>query len=137
MAHLTRKDTAAAATKDSVREVTIGMQAYTQAGLTNESANESLDSVFAMDVLLTNLGRASFGADFGDIQVEQLWAPIVLGGRDHVQTIGVVTVDGKLHLTHISREPVRDLLAAIVDILFDKTTEFLETSTIFEPPASN
>ena len=130
MAHLTRKDIAGAATEDAVREVTKGMQAYTQAGLTNASANESLDSVFAMNVLLTNLGRTSFGADFGDIRVERLWGPIVLGGRDHVQTIGVVTIEGKLHLAHISREPVTDLLGAIVNILIDETKEF---SKVAEP----
>jgi hypothetical protein len=54
---------------------------------------------------------------FGTLQLADLWAPCALRGIDREQTLGAVTVNGSLHLTHTSPEPIPGLLTGIEEVL--------------------
>jgi hypothetical protein len=56
--------------------------------------------------MLSNLGRLPFDNVFGPLKLESLWAPSGLRGIEREQTVGVVTVNGSLHLTYTSPAPI-------------------------------
>ena len=56
--------------------------------------------------MFTNLGRLPFDGNFGSLKLETLWAPCALRGIEGKQTLGAVTVNGSLHLTHTSPAPI-------------------------------
>jgi hypothetical protein len=85
--------------------------------LSVEQADELKRSVFNAQVMFTNLGRLPFDSTFGTLQLADLWAPCALRGIDGEQTLGAVTVNGSLHLTHTSPEPIPGLLAGIEEVL--------------------
>jgi hypothetical protein len=58
----------------------------------------------------TTLGRLPFDSTFGPPKLESLWAPCA-------QTLGAVTVNGSLHLTHTSPAPISGLLAGVQEEL--------------------
>jgi hypothetical protein len=81
--------------------------------LSVEQASELKRNVFNAQVLFSNLGRIPFDSTFGPLKLETLWAPIALRGIEGEQSLGAVTVNGSLHLTHTSPTPIRGLLAGM------------------------
>jgi hypothetical protein len=87
------------------------------ANLTVEQAFQLKRSAFNAQVMFTNLGRLPFDNTFGSLKLETLWAPCALRGIEGEQTIGAVTVNGSLHLTHTSPAPIPGLLAGVKEEL--------------------
>jgi NRPS condensation-like uncharacterized protein len=85
--------------------------AAVSSNLTVEQAFELKRNAFNAQVMLTNLGRFPFDSTFGSLKLETLWAPVALRGVEGEQTLGVVTVNDSLHLTHTSPVPIPSLLA--------------------------
>jgi hypothetical protein len=85
--------------------------------LTVEQAFQLKRNAFDAQVMFTNLGRLPFDSNFGPLKLETLWAPCALRGIEGEQTLGAVSVNGSLHLTHTSPAPVPGLLAGIEEIL--------------------
>ena len=85
--------------------------------LTVEQAFQLKRNAFNAQVMFTNLARLPFGSTFGPLKLETLRAPCALRGIDGEQTLGAVTVNGSLHLTHTSPTPVPGLLAGIKEEL--------------------
>jgi hypothetical protein len=79
--------------------------------LTVEQAFQLKRNAFNAQVMFTNLGRLPFDSTFGPLKLETLWAPCALRGIEGEQTLGAVTVNGSLHLTHTSPMPILGLLA--------------------------
>jgi hypothetical protein len=86
--------------------------------LTVEQAFQLKRNAFNAQVMLSNLGRLPFDDTFGPLNLETLWAPCALRGIDGEQTLGAVTVNGSLHLTHTSPTPIPGLLAGMVEELW-------------------
>jgi hypothetical protein len=85
--------------------------------LTVEQASQLKRNAFNAQVMLSNLGRLPFDSTFGPLKLETLWAPAALRGIEGEQTLGAVTVNGSLHLTHTSPAPVPGLLVGMEDVL--------------------
>ena len=85
--------------------------------LTVEQAFQLRRNGFNAQVMLSNLGRLPFDSVFGPLKLESLWAPSGLRGIEGEQTLGAVTVNGSLHLTHTSPAPIPGLLAGIKESL--------------------
>ncbi|MBB5316628.1 phthiocerol/phthiodiolone dimycocerosyl transferase family protein [Tunturibacter empetritectus] len=91
--------------------------AAVSSNLTVEQAFQLKRNAFNAQVMLSNLGRLPFDGTFGPLKLETLWAPCALRGIEGEQTLGAVTVNGSLHLTHTSPTPIRGLLAGVVEVL--------------------
>jgi len=85
--------------------------------LTVEQAFQLKRNAFNAQVMFSNLGRLSFDSNFGPLKLDTLWAPCALRGIDGEQTLGAVSVNGSLHLTHTSPAPIPGLLAGIEEEL--------------------
>jgi hypothetical protein len=85
--------------------------------LTVEQAFQLKRNAFNAQVMFTNLGRLPFDSIFGPLKLENLWAPCALRGIEGEQTLGAVTVNGSLHLTHTSPAPIPGLLASVEEVL--------------------
>jgi len=88
------------------------------------SSNLSVDQAFQLkrnafnaQVMFSNLGRLPFDSTFGPLRLETLWAPCALRGTEGEQTLGAVSVNGSLHLTHTSPSPIPGLLAGMEEVL--------------------
>ena len=81
--------------------------------LTVEQAFQLKRNAFNAQVMLTNLGRLPFDSTFGPLKLETIWAPCALRGIEGEQTLGAVSVNGSLHLTHTSPAPIPGLLESI------------------------
>jgi hypothetical protein len=84
--------------------------AAVSSNLTVEQAFQLKRNAFNAQVMLTNLGRFPFDRTFGPLTLETLWAPCALRGIEGEQTLGAVTINGSLHLTHTSAAPIPGLL---------------------------
>jgi hypothetical protein len=96
--------------------------AAVSSNLTVEKAFQLKRSAFNAQVMFTNLGRVPFDSTFGSLRLETLWAPCALRGVEGEQTLGAVTVNGSLHLTHTSPAPIPSLLAGMKDELHKACT---------------
>jgi hypothetical protein len=85
--------------------------------LTVEQAFQLKRNGFKAQAMLSNLGRLPFDSTFGPLKLESLWAPSALRGIEGEQTLGAVTVNGSLHLTHTSPAPIPGLLACMEEEL--------------------
>jgi hypothetical protein len=85
--------------------------------LSVEQAFELKRNVFNAQVMFSNLGRLPFDSTFGVLKLETLWAPCALRGIEGEQTLGAVTVDDSLHLTHTSPAPIPGLLVGLEEEL--------------------
>lgn len=65
---------------------------------------------FATDAILTNLGIWPYPTVFADLRVEVVHGPALSMGYDKVEIIGVATSPGGFSLTHVSFEPIPELL---------------------------
>jgi hypothetical protein len=87
-----------------------------------EQAFQLKRNAFNAQVMFTNLGRLPFDSTFGPLKLENLWAPCALRGIEGEQTLGAVTVNGSLHLTHTSPAPIHGLLAGVEEVLHKNCT---------------
>ena len=85
--------------------------------LTVEQAFQLKRNAFNAQVMFSNLGRLPFDSTFGPLKLETLWAPCALRGIAGEQTLGAVSVNGSLHLTHTSPAPIPGLLAGVEEVL--------------------
>jgi hypothetical protein len=85
--------------------------------LSVEQALQLKRNAFNAQVMFSNLGRLPFDSTFGSLKLETLWAPCALRGIEGEQTLGAVTVNGSLHLTHTSSAPIPGLLAGMKEEL--------------------
>jgi hypothetical protein len=85
--------------------------------LTVEQALQLKRNAFNAQVMFSNLGRLPFDSTFGPLKLETLWAPCALRGIEGEQTLGAVTVNGSLHLTHTSPAPIPGLLTGMKEEL--------------------
>jgi NRPS condensation-like uncharacterized protein len=96
---------------------------------TVQQAQEFVAQSFGAEILLTNLGDIEFRDSYGSFTLDALWGPSVTTGFALGQTIGAVTVGGRLHLLHTSCKPANGLLdnasailnAALEDSLVART----------------
>ena len=56
------------------------------------------------DLMISNYGDTGVRTKFGDLTLGSLYPSVITGGIN-TQSISVVTVDGRLYITHISRQP--------------------------------
>jgi Condensation domain len=66
--------------------------------------------VCACEGMVSNLGVLPFETGFGRFKLESLWGPAVFVGIEGEQMIGVVTLNGAIHLLHTSHTPIPNLL---------------------------
>jgi hypothetical protein len=85
--------------------------------LTVQQALQLKRNAFNAQVMLSNLGRLPFDSTFRRLKLETFWAPSALRGIEGEQTIGAVTVNNSLHLTHTSPAPIPRLLAGMEEVL--------------------
>jgi hypothetical protein len=85
--------------------------------LTVEQAFQLKRNAFNAQVMFSNLARLPFESTFGPLKLETLWAPCALRGIEGEQTLGAVTVNGSLHLTHTSPAPIPGLIAGVEEVL--------------------
>jgi hypothetical protein len=85
--------------------------------LSVEQAFQLKRTAFNAQVMFSNLGRLPFDSNFKPLKLEALWAPCALRGIEGEQTLGAVTVNGSLHLTHTSPTPILGLLAGVKEVL--------------------
>jgi NRPS condensation-like uncharacterized protein len=85
--------------------------------LTVEQAFQLKRNALNAQVMFTNLGRLPFDSTFGLLKLETLWAPCALRGIEGEQTIGAISVNGSLHLTHTSPTPIPGLLTGMEEVL--------------------
>lgn len=76
-----------------------------------------MEANFLSEGMISNLGVIPFGADFGCLRLIGLWGPATLVVGRSSQTIGALTLNEELHLTHTSRELIPGLLAKVKDTL--------------------
>ncbi|HTF66621.1 MAG TPA: condensation domain-containing protein [Edaphobacter sp.] len=69
--------------------------------------------VCACEGMVSNLGILPFETSFGKFKLESLWGPAVFVGIEGEQMIGVVTLNGSMHLLHTSYTPIPKLLQAM------------------------
>jgi Condensation domain len=91
--------------------------AAVSSNLSIEQALQLKRNAFNAQVMFSNLGRLPFDSTFGPLKLETLWAPCALRGIEGEQTLGAVTVNGSLHLTHTSPAPIPSLLASMKEEL--------------------
>jgi NRPS condensation-like uncharacterized protein len=91
--------------------------AAVSSNLSVEQAFQLKQNAFNAQVMFSNLGRLPFGSNFGPLKLDTLWAPCALRGIEGEQTLGAVSVNGSLHLTHTSPAPIPGLLAGIEEEL--------------------
>ena len=68
------------------------------------------------DLMISNYGDPGVRTSFGYLTLTALY-PSVITGDVNTQSISVLTVAGKLHITHISRQPFPSLVEDACAIL--------------------
>ena len=114
---LSRQVVIGAGTREAVLGANQAMQGLVASGITKEAVFDLLHNVFAMDILLTNLGPTPYDSAFGELQLDSLWGPAVLGGLRPMLTIGAASTNGALCLLATSHEPIPRLLETAESIL--------------------
>ena len=117
IARSVRQGIVEASKREALVALTTAMQGMIAGGLNKAGAAEMLHGAFAMDILLSNLGRTPFDSAFGPLHLESIWGPAVMGGLPELQTIGVATTNDVLCLLHTSYEPIPHLLETAETIL--------------------
>ncbi len=92
------------------------------AGVTSvDHAAKVWASVFGAELLLSNLGKLDLRTDFGGLHLRGLWGPAVSMGLSGEQSVGVSTLHDRLHLVHVSTQPVEGLLEGLAASLMRAT----------------
>jgi hypothetical protein len=82
-------------------------------GLNPASAREFLTNVFGFDVIISNLGKLPFSTDYGTLRLKSIWGSSALTGAVDEQDVGVVTINGHLHLLYTTYTPIPSFLQNI------------------------
>jgi hypothetical protein len=62
-----------------------------------------MDENLNFEVMLSNLGRFPFRTAYGTLKLINMYGPIIITGAGPKQSLGAITIDGKLTLTNSSR----------------------------------
>lgn len=94
-------------------------------------AAQIAEVVFVYDFIVTNIGALPYETDFGPFKVESVYGPLFLQGMDGGTTLGIVTANGSLRITSVSRDSG--------DVPLELLKEFLVRSlqASFTIPADN
>jgi NRPS condensation-like uncharacterized protein len=117
LARFAKRQLLGAQTPDGVTCTIRAMQQKVSKGLDVEAATQLAEHGFSHEAVLTNLGNLRYETTFGKFKLEALWGPAIAGGFEDGRTIGVVTVNGALHLLHTTYVPVPFLLERIEQLL--------------------
>lgn len=117
LARFTKHGLSAVKSRENISRVLDLQFTAASSNLTVEQAVQLKRTAFNAQVMFSNLGRLPFDSTFGPLKLETLWAPVALRGIDGEQTLGAVTVNGSLHLTHTSPTPIPGLLAGMEEEL--------------------
>ena len=117
LARFGKRQLVGAQTREGVAPVIHAIHESTSNGLDAETAWKVAVQGFAHEADLTNLGNLRYESNFGKLKLEALWGPAIVGGFEGALTIGVVTVNGSLHLLHTSHAPIPFLLENIEQVL--------------------
>jgi hypothetical protein len=110
LARLAKSDVLRAKNPQAVDAAVREFHGVLACGLDVAGAADLVETAFAREAMLSNLGELSFAGRFGDITLESLWGPVMLGRFADEQYIGAATLNGTLCLTHISNAPPDGLL---------------------------
>ncbi len=100
-------------TAEAMATTFAGIGSLLAANPDSQSLAHAFAEKYGYEVMLSNLKTVEFPASTDGLIVEAIWGPTLTYGIEGEQTIGVVTFNGALHLSHISSTPVIGLLAAI------------------------
>ena len=117
LARFARDGLSAVKSTENISRMIDLQSSFVSSNLTVEQAFQLKQNAFNAQVMFTNLGRLPFDSKFGPLKLETLWAPCALRGIEGEQTLGAVSVNGSLHLTHTSPAPIPGLLAGIEEEL--------------------
>jgi hypothetical protein len=102
LARFAKDGLAAVKSRENISRMVDLQSTAVSSNLTIDQAFQLKRNAFNAQVMFSNLGRLPFDSTFGPLKLETLWAPCALRGIEGEQTLGAVTVNGSLHLTHIS-----------------------------------
>jgi hypothetical protein len=84
------------------------------------------------DLMISNYGDPGVRTDFGQLRLKGLYPSVISGGID-TQTISVLTVEGALHITHISRRPCPSLVTDACTILLGACCVSFPAADLMQP----
>jgi hypothetical protein len=117
LARFAKDGLSAVKSRENISKMIDLQSAAVSSNLTVEQAFQLKRNAFNAQVMFSNLGRLPFDSNFGPLKLETLWAPCALRGIEGEQTLGAVSVNGSLHLTHTSPAPIPSLLADLEEVL--------------------
>jgi hypothetical protein len=117
LARFAKDGLSAVKSKENISRMVDLQSTAVSSNLTVEQAFQLKRNAFNAQVMFSNLGRLPFGSNFGPLKLDTLWAPCALRGIEGEQTLGAVSVNGSLHLTHTSPAPIPGLLAGVEEVL--------------------
>lgn len=103
----------------TVEAITADMVAQDQyfSGQDAVGAAQIAEIAFNYDFVLTNIGTVNYDTDFGPFKLEAMYGPLILNGIKGGTTLSVVTVNGSLQLTSISRDAANIPLDGLKEVL--------------------
>jgi hypothetical protein len=75
------------------------------------------DGFFDHDMMITNYGVGKVRSQYGHLKMVALYPSHFSGGVPQTQTISAITVNGTLHLNHVSRQPLPSFLDTVLEEL--------------------
>src|SRR3982074_2046774 len=117
---LARRFTDALPAQRSRRALQFAATAMTQTapqGLDVKAAQQFLAQGMPFEVIISNIGRLNFDRRAGDLHLRSVWGMSLMTGCDDEQIVGVVTLNGQLHMTYTSQTSRPSLLPAIEQLL--------------------
>ncbi|MGI4757913.1 MAG: condensation domain-containing protein [Janthinobacterium lividum] len=72
---------------------------------------------FGYDLMVSNLGVVSEPLGNETLRVEKIFQSATSPENDKAQVVSVITLEGRLHLHHVSRYPIKGLLEGAVSLL--------------------
>ena len=117
---LARRFTDALPAQRSRRALQFAAKAMTQTvlqGLDVKGAQQFLAQGMPFEVIISNIGRLNFDGRLGDLHLRSVWGMSLMTGCDDEQIVGVVTLNGQLHMTYTSQTSRPSLLPAIEQLL--------------------
>jgi NRPS condensation-like uncharacterized protein len=118
---------------EGISALVAGLQDSVSQISTVRQAREFVAQGFASEILLTNLGAIEFRDSYGPLTLDALWGPSVTTPFALGQTVGAVTLGGRLHLLHTSYEPADGLLGKASSFLNAAVTRGLGRASAAPP----
>jgi len=117
LANKINKEIAEINTLGSIAAETEGIRQFIFSPMDITDISDILQNDVGREIMVSNIGRINYNTQTGKIKINSLWGPIALSGSIGDQTVGISTINGKMHLLHVSRIPIPALLETTVDIL--------------------